>query len=260
MNQDALENFFGCVRSCCHNSSSLIATHYRAAYVTMFLNNLSSAHSIKSNCEADTSTPLLTKVHRFFLKYNNDEEANAADVNESFDNEVIFDPLHIYDNNDDLSNDSSIICEKILRMTKCSSCRRVLETPSNNDDHNNEDVYETPKRPSDIFKINFQRIQYAINVLLPKMCAAKCLKSKLLEQLDKTEILKMGCPKHYEEVASKFIEQTAFNEIVTFTQNINDILSGKKQTLPTGYNYVQELAHIFHQKKKRIGKHSDIFK
>lgn len=267
MNQDALENFFGCVRSCCQNTSSLIATHYRSAYVTMFINNLSSAHSIKSNCEPDMSSPLLTKVHRFFLNYNIAEEANGADPNESFDDDIIFDPLHNFChsdvsliNNEDLSNESSIICDKMLKITKCASCRKTLETPLSNNEKDNTNVHDTPKRPSDIFNINYKLIVSGINDVLPDICAEKCLKSKLLEQLDKIEILKIGCSKHYEELASKFKEQTASNEIFTFTKNINDLLSGRNKTLPTSFNDVQELAYIFYQKKKRIGKHSDIFK
>lgn len=266
MNQDALENFFGCVRSCCQNSSSLIATHYRSAYVTMFINNLSSAHSIKSNCEPDTSTPLLTEVHRFFLNYNDAEEANDVNSNESLDDDVLFDPLHNFStdnsdiNNEVLTNDLSLICDKMLKITKCVSCRKSLETPLCKNDEVTTDGHDTPKCPSDIFKINYKRIICGINDILPDICAQKCLKSKLVEQLDKIEILKMGCSKHYEEVALKFKEQIALNEIVRFTKNINNLLSGKTKTLPPVFNSIEKLAYIFYKKKKGIGKYSEKLK
>lgn len=159
-----------------------------------------------------------------------------------------------------MTNDSSLICDKILKTTKCVSCRKTLESPSNINDHDSTDEHDTPKRPSDIFNINFKRIVFGLNDVLPEICAEKCLKRKLLEELHKIEIHKMGCPKHHLEVAAKLKHETAFYGIVTFIKSINDLLCGKNQTLRPGFNYVEELAHIFYQKKKRIGKHSDIFK
>lgn len=267
MNQDALENFFGCVRSC-QNSSSLISVHFRAAYGTTFIKNLSSAHSIKCNCEPDSSTPLLTDLNKFFLNYNND--VNETDINshdsDSDDDDVaiVFDPLHTFSNNEisfinneALSNVSSSVCDKMLKITKCLNCRKTLETPLNPNDHYDSD---TPKHPSDIFKDNFKKLVCGMNDVLPNICVEKCLRRKLVEQLDKIEIHKMGCIKHHEIVESNFKEQTAFYGIVTFTKNINDLLSGKNIILPPDFNHLEELAYIFNQKKKHIGKHSDIFK
>lgn len=268
MNQDALENFFGCVRLC-QNSSSLIATHFRAAYGTSFIKNLSSAHSIKANCEPDKSKALLTDLNEFFLNYNNVENENhetGSNLTDSDDDddEIIFDPLHNFCNNEinfideeAISNVSSSVCDKMIKMTKCLECRRALETSSNLNAQYN---FETLKHPSHIFKENFEKLVSGINDVLPYICTEKCLKIKLLEQLDKIQIDKMGCPKHHEVVESNFKKQTALYGIVSFTKNINDLLNGKNKILPPNYNYVEELAYIFSQKKKHIGKHSDIFK
>ena len=70
----------------------------------------------------------------------------------------------------------------------------------------------------------------------------------------------MKCVNHHEIVQLKFKEQTAFYGIVTFTKNINDLLSGKNKTLPPNFNYLEELAFIYKTTKKEIGKYSDIFK
>ncbi|KAJ6645827.1 hypothetical protein Bhyg_01036 [Pseudolycoriella hygida] len=78
LNQHALENFFGSLRSC-QNSSSLIAMHFRAAYGTTFLKNLSSAHLIKSNCEADKSKPVITNLRNFILNYSVVDKDNEND-------------------------------------------------------------------------------------------------------------------------------------------------------------------------------------
>lgn len=262
MNQDALENFFGCLRSCQH-SKSLIATHFRAAYGTTFIKNLSSAHSIKSNCEPDTSKALLTDLNKFFLNYDvvkeTDSNSDESDTDDD-DNTGVFDPLFIFSNNeiDFINNEaiadvSSSVCDKMLKITECINCRKTLETSSNPND-------DTLKQPSDTFKNNFKKLVGGINDVLPNICVEKFLRKKLLEQLDKIEIDKMGCIKHQNIVESKFKEQTAFYGIVTFTKNVNNLLNGKNTELPPNYNSLEELAYIFNQKKKHIGKHSDIFK
>ena len=190
-----MENFFGCVRSC-QNSSSLIATHFRAAYGTTFIKNLSSAHSIKSNCEPDTSTPLLTNLRNFFLNYDKvvvETDSNESDTSDGDDcNEsVIFDPLHNFSNNDvnfitseAISNVSSLVCDKMLKIIKCKNCRKTLEICFKPGD-------ETVKHPSDVFKKNFEKLLSGINDVLPVICVEKCLRKKLLEQMDKIEIDEM---------------------------------------------------------------------
>lgn len=270
MNQDALENFFGCVRSCCQNSSSLIATHFRAAYATTFIKNLSSAHSMKSNCEPDISKPLLSDMNSFYLNYNNVVKENGLNANDSHiddnnDNDTVtFDPLHNFSDtevnfisNEAISNVSGSVCDKMLKITKCVDCRKTLETSLTLNDQCNSD---TPEHPSHIFKNNFKKLVGGINDVLPEICAEKSLKKVLLEQLNKIEIQRMGCSQHYDVVESNFKEQTAFYGIVTFTKNINDLLSGKNKTLPPKYNNIEKLAYIFNKKKKNIGKHSDILK
>lgn len=263
MNQDALENFFGCLRSC-QNSKSLIATHFRAAYGTTFIKNLSSAHSIKSNCELDTSKPLLTDLNKFFLNYNNDASESDSDTDDDEKDADIFDPLYIFSDKDisyieheAISNVSSSVCDKMLKLTKCVKCRKTLETsPNSNEQNGSDDI----KVPSEIFKINFKKLLCCINDVLPNICTEKCLRRQLLEQLENIEIHKIGCLKHHEVMESNFKKQTALYGIVTFTKNINDLLSGKNQTLPPNPNFVEDLAYDFYQKKKHIGKQSDIFK
>lgn len=266
MNQDGLENFFGCVRSQCHNSSSLIVPHFRSAYASIFVTNTSCVHSLKSNCEPDIFTPLLTNVHRFFLKY----EEGKRDLNESDDTDItddeheadIFDPLFNFTddditdiNNEAVTNVSSLVCDRMMKKIKCKNCRKSLETSiSLSENCAHPDI---PKQPSNLFKTNFQRVVCAIRDILPGICTEKSLRQKLITQLDKIYIQAMGCSKHHEDIMTIFKEQTAFYGIVSFTKNINDLLSGKNKILPSDYNYMEELAFIFKQINKGIGKHSE---
>lgn len=59
MNQDALENFFGSIRSVSSNSKAPVPSQFRTGYTTLILNNLTSKHSVGGNCEEDDNTPLL---------------------------------------------------------------------------------------------------------------------------------------------------------------------------------------------------------
>lgn len=148
MNQDGLENFFGCVRSLCQNQSSLITTHYRSGYTTKVVNNSINMHSIKSNCEPDCSTSLLSDVHKIFLKNETVEDVNDANVN-NIPEIIIFDPI-IFDpqfsepnlnflNNESISYNSTSVCRKLIEAIKCDECRETIETL---------DIQNTIKYPS----------------------------------------------------------------------------------------------------------------
>lgn len=267
LNQDGLENFFGCVRSQCHNSSSLIVPHFRSAYASTFVTNANSVHSMKSNCEADIYTPLLTNVHRFFLDYISSEQkndlndSNSTDLSDDENEPEFFDPLHNFNekeitaiNDEAASNDASLVCDKMMKMVKCKKCRKTIESKSPNQ---NYDELDAPKKPSDVFQSNFRILICGINDILPDICTEKLLRHKLMQQLDKIEIESIGCSEHCEYVTSKLIEQTAFYGIVSFTKNINDLLSGKNTTPPHVDSYLERLAYTFKQKNKGIGKHSE---
>lgn len=229
MNQDGLENFFGCVRSCCHNSLSLIATHFRASFTTVFMNNLSS-HSIKSNCEPDSSIPFLTDIHRLILQNNNAQtgiltnthhnilqnnngESNTTDyvedntnshvtnIVDEFENEnydpIIFEPqfseceLNSI-NEEAISNLSKLVFDKLLEATKCDECRLTLLTSKNG-----------IKFPSNAFFKNFENVFCIINESLQYICAENFLKKKILNSLQNVELKEMGCREHLTHIKKK---------------------------------------------------------
>lgn len=190
MNQDGLENFFGCLRSCCQNASSLIATHFRSAYATTFVNNLVSPHSIKSNCEPDLSKPVLSDMHELFLndknckenEHNDNEKEKQDDrnVNSNLNcskedgYEYDYDPIAVnikFSDNEinsiyveTLSYASNIVCSKVLQATKCRKCRKTIEKT---------DIQNTVNCPSDLFIKNFTNVFNATNVILPEICEQK---------------------------------------------------------------------------------------
>lgn len=278
MNQDGLENFFGRMRSCC-NSSSLIATHFRATYATVFVNNLKSSHSIKSNCEEDLSTPLLTEVQELFLNDDDDanERENECGLNDENGDDMEIDG-YVYDydpiitdlkyseqemklDDDAIPNVSSSVCNKMFEVIKCEKCRKTLETSYDlNDSKINSDSDITLKHPSVLFVDNVKSVFSFIKFVLPRICEEKRLKEKLIKYLDNVKIIEMGCPKHHAGVEFIFKERSSMYAILLFCKNVNHFLCGKNVTLPPDCNEIEEKAHTFYNKKQNIGKHSDIFK
>lgn len=288
MNQDGLENFFGCLRAC-QNSSSLVPMHFRSAYATLFVSNQASSHSIKSNCEPDMSKPLLTEMHDVFLSdgkrcecqtNENDTrkccesvECEGEKRRDSVDSDFIcntngfkndgyeydYDPISVgmkfsqkeVTSVNSISDAANTVCSKLLKVTKCPNCKDTIETRSK-DKH-------TINHPSDLFKINFQTVLSAINNILPQICEEKFVKKKLLKYIDEdVNIEVMGCYQHHEEVMLKFMEYSSTWGILTFCKDVNYLLSGKNLQLPKNYNFIEENAFKFRETNKRIGKHSDV--
>lgn len=243
----------------------------------MYVNNLTSSHSAKTNCEQDFSKPLLKDAHELFLKSNRvnydkgDNPINDINNINCNDNEtsktaefgsiIIFDPIFSENeistaNTEALENVSSLVCQKIVKAIKCEQCIATLETSSANIESNKHNGL---KYPSSLFIHNFKETICGINQVLPHICAERCVKKQLLDCIARIQTKKMGCSKHSEEVRLKFMEHCAAYGIIAFCKNINDLLNGKNTILPPDFNSLEELAYIFHKKKKHIGKQSDVF-
>lgn len=215
-------------------------------------------HSIKSNCEEDESTPLLTNLKNFFLNcdISNETASDDSDDDDDESETALFDPLHIFSNTDDdfitdeaIANAGSSLCDKLLKSIKCTNCRETLEADE-------EYGRKTLKRPSDAFTQNFKKVLNRVSDLLPDACTEKFLKRKIVDQLKDIDIDVLGCADHHTFIEEKFKELVVHYGVVTFTKSINDLLRGKTKVLPPNYNYLEELAFIYNQKRK-IGKYSD---
>lgn len=283
MNQDGLENFFGNVRACCQNKNSLLAGHFRGAFATVFMTN-STSHSIKSNCEPDSATPLLTDIH-ILLNSKNIENRNSETASNSSNNTdpinvdseslnrvndnvvgfemgsydpIIFDPEFTEKNLDAIEQEavfdiSKHVFVKLLDLTdECDLCRENLESSLNPSD-------DSVRIPSMSFTDNFKKIFCNIDQCLESICSEKCVKAKVLESLDGVELKKMGCISHYVHVERKFKEFATLFCIISFCKRINDILGNKIQIYSNNFNLMEQLAFDFVRKGKKVGKHSDVF-
>lgn len=255
MNQDGIENFFGCVKSFCQNNVNPNVRNFRTGYTTAILSNVTGKSSVRSNCENDLATNLIGNMHDLVLKFNerSNEQSDGTDYNitDMWENRAS-DPLRIQSDLSIVEIEAtseifSSICRELLKTISCKNCR------CNIIDQKQDVVY-----PSKLFNESCKSMYDDIINVLPGICFVKSIKQQLLEIIEKTH-LHIGCSKHNTQLSINLKEAVVHNAINSFFLNINNILSGKVKTLPSDANDVHSLAFNFQQKKKRIGKYSNIF-
>lgn len=113
-NQDALENFFGAVRA--HGCSNIMPTSsaFEGAFKTLLINNISSSHSVGSNCEKDDSVCLQSLKH--FLAKPGDNTTNECE--DEIDSDHLM--LELLNTDDLIQSKSPMHVEKSAAIAYCS--------------------------------------------------------------------------------------------------------------------------------------------
>lgn len=281
MNQDGLENLFGCVKLCCQVGVSPTPTQFRTGFTTMVINNFCNKYSIHSNCEDDMSIPLTVDFHKFLMDYKDKEQSsyledivldqqfsepnqsnhnsNLVDTGEISKLENIgLDPLFTvpdfnFVEDEAMSYLSSEICRNLIQITDCQDCIDNLQTTEISDSI-------IIRNPSAIFKRNFKYLYCAISNTIPNLCSEKSIAQKMLSNIESINMDDVGCPEHNTMILSKLKLYSVRHGIISFCNNINSLLSGNITIVPPKPNHIQDQALIFKEKRKHIGKHSDIFK
>lgn len=113
-NQDALENFFGAIRA--HGCSNIMPTTYafEGAFKTLLINNISSPHSVGSNCEKDDGVCLQSL--KYFLA--NPKNAHPTEC----ENEIESDHLHMsmVDTDHLIQSQTRMLLERSAAIGYCS--------------------------------------------------------------------------------------------------------------------------------------------
>ncbi len=265
-NQDGLENLFGGVKLNCQNSKSPTPIHFRSAYITTILNNLTVSNSMKSNCEKDNSTPLLRNFDRIMLKSKNAVPKASYEMidfyDEQFSSDLIsFDPqlpeINVIET-EELNYLSSLVLDRLLKNIDCELCINSLQTVSK---ESVDDILSLNSRPSATFILNFKKVWFGMNGLLPNLCAERPLKKILVYNVNDIILDNMGCRKHNEKIKTELLDITAIQAIKEFCKTINDLLSKKTNVLPEQYKGIQiyEVALSFRKSNKKVGKYTDLF-
>lgn len=235
----------------------------------MTINNITGTNSLRSNCQPDSSTSILTNIHDFISGYeehipdainisNTEVKLVSDDDDKSFvesQSEIDFEAMIVFDTEVDdnisstivaqapmISNDCVRICQKIMKRTSCDDCR---------------ENFDLMDRGAALLSVH--KLLSDLNKTIAAICTQESIKKKLLISVQQVKVHVIGCSDHSDEVERKIKILAVDHILLTFCNNINKILSGKIDILPDKPSIIQKLAFEHRVKKRGIGKHSDKF-
>lgn len=135
MTQDALENFFGGIRSYCR--AAVCPRNFRCAYATSLFNGLTSHHSIKSNCEEDGGIPLIRNLFSIFSMVERSdhavEEGNVDDADDNNASNFISNRKKSKVENEVGNYFAAQVCKKVLKSNECADCEKSISSRGKNE-------------------------------------------------------------------------------------------------------------------------------
>lgn len=234
-NQDPLENFFECIHA--HGIRNVNPTPYSfiASFKTLLVNNYSSVHSPGANCEDDNDSSL-TSLKRFLLE---DVKIMEKDIIEDLPQlSVSSDMSSICSGN--MKYVAGFVVRKILKTTKCSSCKKSLaERIADPDIVTEAKQYgkNALTMPGSAFHSAFVTCFLKLEIYLEKYCTNVNIKRQLVSVLNKQNFV-LGCGKH--NIQSNVIEIIVHFFILIWTKNVNKSLKGlDAYATKTSYNKIR---------------------
>lgn len=175
LNQDPLENFFGCVRSHGVRNVNPSCDSFISSFKSLIINNFMSAHSPASNCEKDESEGALDSLKEFLMREM--EGIAPTDTHE----DALIDPKFVFSDTKHAiiikthAYIAGYLARRILRaIGGCKQCKNALITKEATEEHLliEERAYN-PKalvRPSTPFINIFSKCNDVVHHYLPMLC------------------------------------------------------------------------------------------
>lgn len=161
LQQDALENCFGCIRSNCGSNYNPTVSQFVAGFKTSIISNLSSSN-LSTNCETDEGI-ILDNLNIFLAHDSTSAASTHEKICDDISDEII--------NENDINENSgemqacAYVCGFILKKIdlNCEACAQALTSPRDTVCH----LFNTFKEYSDKRSLNYADI----NVI---ECVEKC--------------------------------------------------------------------------------------
>lgn len=259
-NQDPIENFFGNIRSLGIRNVAPNSVSFEGAYKSLLLNNFSSSHSIKANCEEDIATFLQSL--NFFLDWE-PEESNGEN---ELPNQIPISEQLLYNNNAEIpeagSDTRSYVCGWVLKkcLTRicksCKTCRKEiladeidnsLQLTKNKEYINGKIwlVYPSKKICTyfyDIQKITIDCIKHEVGT--------ENIKQNIILLIDiLIDNFNLKCEKH-NSAFKKYFKTSVINILIySWCRSINRILTGK--LVYDGDDKIKTAAQLYYNKHKK---------
>lgn len=230
--QDALENFFGCIRNYSGRENMPSASHFIASVKSLVINNFMSAHSIGANCEEDESTGALVNLQGFLLgDIEGVSPLDRVEVPEIPPNILLYKRTKI--SKCTATYIAGFIAKKMMAKIKCVNCRdNCLKRHSDSDtDFIDARQYEKSKlvRPGSYFYFLVAQSISILFYLIPRLChylnVSSVLKTVLKKQLSFGVI---NCLEHNEsgDILIKIIVRCS---LYFWCKRINLVTKGKDE-------------------------------
>lgn len=240
-NQDPIENFFGAIRSLGYRSNNPSTQGFSSAYKTLMLNNLTTSHSIGSNCEEDFSEGALASYNLLFSKINNDDTQNIYREPRVADglvkNKSVCTPELSYLKFQTQNYIAGFIIKKLntILFKNCKICIRQICTDSVSKSHDlviareyNEQL--NLKYPNVSFCRLIQGITDLIYLQLPSICHRLDYKLVLISKIqEQFNVNIINCPIHSEHFENKILNFSIKLLTNHWCVEVNRILNGKKK-------------------------------
>ena len=230
LNQDPLENFFGCIRLQRGRNVNPNCFSFISSFKTLVINNFMSPHSPGANCEPDEHDGTISTL-RQFLEVE-DEDHHSMDTSEEDENEQ---PPQLPAECSYLGHQSQVyvagyLAKKILKSTNCEHCRVQLITTNILPDHTliNYKTYpsSTLLNPDTVFIILYKKFAAIAHFYVATICTDQTSKisMKLSSKIDKWINNPFVCVEHNLFVIFK--ENFFPFYLNTWVKNVNKILKG----------------------------------
>lgn len=266
----------------------MTANQYRTGYTTMVINNITGTNSLRSNCQPDGNTAILSNIHEFISKnqdansssiiqpilLNHDNVSSFAEIQletENFDSIILFDPedentstdihpragetIYNYSESLETSVDLSEFVQSEVVSNDATWVTQTLFRTSKCIEC--KDYFDLMDRNTTLLSV--ERLLRSINSTIADICFQESIKAKLLTSVQLMKIHIIGCPDHVDVTERKLKRLAVDRAVLSFCNNINKILSGKMESLPDNPTTIQTLAFQHRTKKRGIGKYSDLF-
>lgn len=199
LNQDPLENFFGCIRSHGFRNVNPTCSSFISSFKALLINNFMAPHSAGSNCEEDETEGAIDALRQFLLGIEEDDGVTpfpqtAIDANFVLSSSGPTNATHSYI--------AGYIARQLLRLVgQCPVCRSQLIV-NYNSNHEQDVISMRQYTARSLLRPNTQYMQVfsqSLQILvhyLPKLCLEDKLHSKLLFLLSHYIKNNFDCSEH----------------------------------------------------------------
>lgn len=231
LNQDALENFFGCMRS--HSSCFVKLNCYQAdgVFKTLLINNLISYHAVGSNCLPDYGKGLFA-LKNFIEACDEIEESDVSNNPFLFENDELPHPQssikgrkHCF--SFEIKRKLSVLFAKKLlekhNSGQCAECKKTFFQAER--DVVSGDILLNSAM--DYFERGFIQATSVCFRILPLICFRRQLSATLMDHvLKKVDFEWMKCYKHRSTLSEMFLMFVIIYCINKWCNHLNRLLNG----------------------------------